>query len=398
MQVTGAGKANAGNVAVNGDLAATGAASGPGGLLNTEKDQKEASTEAKFGEVLQKIQSKYGAKPEKAREIKKTLGKDDFLRIMITQLKNQDPTKPFNAEQMAAQMAQFTSVEQLQNINQNLGKMQNQYQPLERLAMTNMIGKTVTIDRERFQHLQDQTESLSFVLPKDAAECRVLLISDAGETVLDKQMGQQKAGEVTLGWDGKQKNSLPAKAGTYMLRVEAKGDNGQTIETNPMAQARVIGVSFEGSEPAFLVGDAKHQDKITMKQIVKIDDIGQAGGGGIMPLQQAPAKPNFIAFQKGVGSGGLDEQQASPEIAAALAKFQSEQEAAKAAPARPTEAPRAPAEPPRAPAEAAKPMAPPRPEERGFPNGLHDDEAPTPPAAGEPRGAGYNPQKGGRQQ
>ena len=100
---------NAGNnVAVAGDSAATGASAGAGGLLNEQKDQKVSSTEAKFGDVLNKVQAKYGAKPEKQREIKKTLGKDDFLRIMITQLKNQDPTSPFKAEQMATEMAQFT--------------------------------------------------------------------------------------------------------------------------------------------------------------------------------------------------------------------------------------------------------------------------------------------------
>src|SRR3954451_19142441 len=164
----GVGNHNAGNVAVAGDSAATGASAGAGGLLNEQKDTKVSPTEAKFGDVLQKIQTKYGAKPEKQREIKKTLGKDDFLRIMITQLKNQDPTSPFKAEQMATEMAQFTSVEQLQNVNQNLGKLQNTQQPLERLAMTNMIGKVVTIDRERFQHVEGQNESLSFNLPKDA--------------------------------------------------------------------------------------------------------------------------------------------------------------------------------------------------------------------------------------
>src|SRR5579885_3431898 len=143
--LNGVSNRQSGNVALAGDSAATGAAAGAGGLLNEQKDAKEAATDAKFGDVLGKIQAKYGAKPEKQREIKKTLGKDDFLKIMITQLKNQDPTSPFKAEQMATEMAQFTSVEQLQNVNQNLGKLQNAQLPLERLAMTNMIGKIVTI-------------------------------------------------------------------------------------------------------------------------------------------------------------------------------------------------------------------------------------------------------------
>jgi len=371
----GVGNHNAGNnVAVAGDSAATGAASGAGGLLNTEKDQKASSTEAKFGDVLNMVQSKYGAKPEKQREIKKTLGKDDFLRIMITQLKNQDPTSPFKAEQMATEMAQFSSVEQLQNINTNLGKLQNAQTPLERLAMTNMIGKIVTIDKERFQHIEGQNESLSFNLPKDAKEVRVTIVSDAGETVLDKQMGVQKAGEVVVSWDGKKGTTpISAKNGNYQLKVEAKGEKDETIQTNPMSQARVIGVSFEGSEPAFLVGTDKHQDKISMKQIVKVDDQAAASAGGL-PTAMTPgsgsSKPNLFSFRKGEGSANIDEN-ANPEIAQAVAKFQADQAADKKVESAQKMAAAVPAEP----RNEAPPASEPKPvKAEGFPNGLHDTD------------------------
>src|SRR5579864_9721176 len=72
-----------------------------------KKDAQDASTSTKFGDVWNQIQAKYGQKPEKAREIKKTLDKDDLMRIMISQMKNQDPTQPFKAEQMATELAQF---------------------------------------------------------------------------------------------------------------------------------------------------------------------------------------------------------------------------------------------------------------------------------------------------
>ena len=232
---------------------------GAGGLLNQHKDEKSAQTDAKFGEVMQQIQAKYGAKAEKPREIKKVLGKDDFLRIMITQMKHQDPTNPFKAEQMATEMAQFTSVEQLQNLNQNILKLSQDNKPLERMAMTNMIGKVVTVDRERFPHTEGSQESLSFNLPKAAASVKVALISEAGETVLEKDLGPQKAGEQNFGWDGLKSNTLPAKGGNYMLRVEAKDDAGQSLQSNPQRQARVVGISFEGTEPVFLIGDNKSQ-------------------------------------------------------------------------------------------------------------------------------------------
>jgi flagellar basal-body rod modification protein FlgD len=275
-----------------------------------QKDAKESASAPKFGDVYQQIQSKYGEKPEKAREIKKTLGKDDFLKIMITQMKNQDPTNPFKAEQMATEIAQFTTVEQLHNMNQNLTKMSTQNKPLEQMAMTNMIGKVVTIDRERFPHTEGENESLKVNLPKNAENVRLAVVSDTGDVVLEKDLGAQKAGEVSFSWDGKKTNSLPAKTGNYMLRVEAKDEKGVSIETNPQAKARIIGVSLEGTEPIFLVGDAKHQDKITLRNIVRVEvDQSQLPAGGNPEKQtlDPPTKgPNFISFQKGVGSSNFN--------------------------------------------------------------------------------------------
>ena len=63
-------------------------------------------TPPRFQDVWKDIQQKYGEKPKTPREIKKSLGKDDFFRIMVTQMKNQDPTKPFDAEKMAQEIVQ----------------------------------------------------------------------------------------------------------------------------------------------------------------------------------------------------------------------------------------------------------------------------------------------------
>ncbi len=235
------------------------------------RDAKGSAMSAQSTDAYNKFQAQYGEKPEKAREIKKSLGKDDFLKIMITQMKNQDPLNPFKADQMGTQIAQFTSVEQLQNVNQNLNKMSNQNRPLEQLAMTNLIGKTVTIDRDRFPHVEGQNDTLTFVLPQNANSVEAVVVNDAGEEIIKKDLGPNRKGEVSFNWDGIKANTLAAKSGTYMVRVTAKDEHDKAIEVNQRRQTRVIGVSFEGSEPVFLVGNAEHQDKVTMKNIAKIE-------------------------------------------------------------------------------------------------------------------------------
>ena len=362
------------------DTPQTTGGAGSGGYLAEEKDTKVSAKEAKFGEVWNQIQSKYGAKPEKAREIKKTLGKDDFLRIMITQMKNQDPTTPFKAEQFATQLAQFTSVEQMQNMNQSLGKMANQNAPLERLAMTNMIGKTITIDRERFPHTEGQNDSLAFALTKDAKETKILIVSESGETVMEKDMGPLKKGDNTLTWDGLKTNTLPSKTGTYMFRVESKDDHGQIIPITSKGQARVVGVSFEGAEAILLVGDPNAPEKVTMKNVVRIDGdsnlipgakpLSEANPQSLLQTPLSGQKNNMIQFQKGVGSGNADPTAAMPPDAQkVMAQYQAQmaaqknQNVASAAPAAQQMAPRAAQSAPQNNSE----------NEKGFPNGLSEN-------------------------
>ena len=381
-QISAANPAQAAAQVVNSPLNGGGEV---GGAINQQKDSKESARQAQFGELLNQMQAKYGAKAEKPREIKKTLGKDDFLRIMVTQMKNQDPTNPFKADQMAAQMAQFASVEQLQNLNAGFNKMAQNNQPLERMAMTNMIGKSVTTDGSRFAHQEGDNESLSFNLPRDAKEVKVTILSEQGETIFQKDLGATKKGEGSFTWDGKRVNSLPAKAGNYMLRVEAKDEREADIVIETKKRSRVIGVSFEGSEPVLLVGDAKHTEKVPVKSVVRVDSDAPAPSIGApmqmsMPMQgaqggaqqaegetQAAAQNNgnFFTFQKGVGSSNLDSTQASPEIAAALARYQAASGAGANTPANPAAQAQGGA------ATAAQHIAQDA-QEKGFPNGLSE--------------------------
>jgi flagellar basal-body rod modification protein FlgD len=287
---------------------------------NSIRDQKDPSTDPKFGEVLRQVQEKYGAKPERPKEIKKTLGKDDFMRIMITQMKHQDPTAPFKPDQMAAQMAQFASVEQLQNVNQSIEKLSTKNSPLEKMAMTGLIGKTVTVDRGRFSHAMNNNETLSYSLPKNASQTKITIFTDSGEPIFEKDLGANKAGEGSFTWDGYKENNLPSKPGNYIYRLTAVDENGGNIELNPQKTARVIGVSFEGTEPSMIIGDAQSHSKVLVKDVIRVETEAGPATEGKSIIQSTPKKQNLFTFQKGVGSENMDPSQLSPEMQEAVAK------------------------------------------------------------------------------
>jgi len=230
----------------------------------------------KFADVWNDIQTKMGAKPTPPREIKKKLDKDDFLKIMINQMKYQDPTKPFDAEKMATEMSQITSMEQLQNMNKTLTVMTTNQTPMQRLQMTGMIGKTVTLDRNRFPHTEGQNSTVSFTLPEDAVKTKVTLMGDGGDPVFTKDLGIQDAGNISFTWDGIRTSGLPAKSGNYTIRVDAENAQGKIIATKTQSQARIIGVAFDGQDPAFIIGDARSQQKVPLGNIMKVEEESDA--------------------------------------------------------------------------------------------------------------------------
>jgi flagellar basal-body rod modification protein FlgD len=236
-----------------------------------EKTQRREEA-PQFKEVWQQIQTQYGKKPAAIEGRKNSLDKDDFLKIMITQMRHQDPTKPFEADKLGAEMAQITSVEQLTNLNQALGKMSTQNKPLERLAMTSMIGKTVTVDQSRFNHIQGQNASLSFDLPIKSQNVEVELISERGETVYREDLGEMVPGRRSFVWDGKGDSGFPAPAGNYFLRVIATNERGVSVPVSSQQKTQVMGISFQGEEPVLLVGDSKNQRRITMENVVQIEE------------------------------------------------------------------------------------------------------------------------------
>ncbi len=278
------------------------------------------------GNIWKEIQAKYGEKPKEQRKLHKQLDKDDFLKIMVTQMQHQDPTSPMDADKLAAQIAQMTSVEQLQNVNSALKKMTENNRPLERMNMTNLIGKIATIDENRFVHVQGKVDSIQFKVSEEIAKGKLQIISDKGEIVLEKELGNMKPGVNTINWDGKKSNTTDALNGNYTVRFEAENEKGLPVQMSTLARSKIIGVSFEGSEPFFLVGDAKQQKRIGFESILSVetaDSQPASGGGSTEPMGLIDNNPTkkFFGFEKGKGSTAIGPDNLEPAVANILKSY-----------------------------------------------------------------------------
>ena len=181
----------------------------------------------KDNDILEQISRKYGKPEEKQREAVKKLGKDEFFKIMINQIQHQDPMKPYDNEQMAAQMAQFTALEQMVNVNQNLEKLTQAQTAQHGLGAAHLIGKYVTGDSSRVLHTEGRYTDLNFELPADAAKVSIALVNDRGEKVRELDAYDLKKGATRISWDGKRSNAMIAPSGQYLMQITAETANGQ---------------------------------------------------------------------------------------------------------------------------------------------------------------------------
>ena len=185
------------------------------GLENQEQAKQNAMTS---------LQAKYGEKPKEARPIKKQLDKDDFMKIMLTEMKHQDPTKPMDAEKMSTQMAQLTTVEQMKNVSAAVEKLADKNSATDRLAMSSMIGKTVTVDKGRFTHLKGTLAPINFDLPEPAQKVKLVILDERGEEVASRELEPKPAGPNIYNWDGLAQNGTPMKTGSYTVRIDAENE------------------------------------------------------------------------------------------------------------------------------------------------------------------------------
>ncbi len=221
--------------------------------------------------AVNQFQARYGEKPKEARAVKKALDKDDFMRIMITEMKHQDPTKPMDTDRMATQMAQVTSVEQMKNVAAAVDRLAEKSNAGDRLAMSNMIGKNVTVDKGRFVHQKGTISPINFDLPVDAEKVKLSIQNEKGEEIASRELEPQKSGSNTYNWDGVNTSNIQSVSGNYIVRVDAEDAKGNKISVDPISKESVVGVTFDGGETNFLVGDPKNPQKVAFKNVARIE-------------------------------------------------------------------------------------------------------------------------------
>jgi len=185
------------------------------------------------------------------------LGKDDFLNLLITQLQNQDPLNPTDSTEFTAQLAQFSSLEQLSNVNENLEQLQNYQTAANNSQAVSLLGKEITANGNSLKLSDGEPIDCDFNLSRDAATVVVNVYDSTAGFVKAIESEGLSAGRHTLVWDGTDRNGNPASDGSYTFEILAADANGQKVKATAIFTGTVDTVTFENNTPFLISGDQK---------------------------------------------------------------------------------------------------------------------------------------------
>lgn len=239
---------------------------------NTLSAQDKAKVgEEDLGAVANKLADPNWTDPSK--KVRTTgnpnLDKDAFFKLMLAQMKNQDPTNPMKSHEMAAQLANFSSLEQMQNMNRTLEELKNAQKPSENFQALNLIGKAVAGDSSKVvRGPNDKDHDFRFSLPMAGAEVSVKVRDADGNVVREYNLKGLKQGENKLTWNGEDSKGMKAAAGEYQFIAEAKTGDGKKMGIKTDFDGVITGVSYSAEGPVLNVGN----QAIRFRDVKKITD------------------------------------------------------------------------------------------------------------------------------
>lgn len=199
-------------------------------------------------------------------ENKNIMGKNDFLHLLVAQLEAQDPLNPMDSTGFTAQLAQFSSLELLQNIDTTLGGLSGSQAVLTNSQAVGFIGKSITAVGNQIQAHEDGGAALQFDLDEDAAGIYAKIYDGQGNYINQIEVGATAAGRHSINWDGLDYLGGRAPKGNYTYEVSAIDELGNSVGVTTFASGTVTGVQYKDGQ-AFLQCDGR---EIALGNVVQV--------------------------------------------------------------------------------------------------------------------------------
>mgnify|MGYP003343091163 CR=1 FL=1 len=195
------------------------------------------------------------------------LGKDEFMKLLMAQMSNQDPLQPQDGQAFVAQLAQFSNLEQLQSANQSLQSLLLLQAGMSQTSDAALVGKQVLYTTSSLSVDQGHPADMQATLDGSATQVTAVITDSSGKTVRTLNLGSQSQGQVHLGWDGRDDQGRQVSDGAYTVKFVAVDGAGHGVNVTQAARGLVDAVSFKNGYAELLIGSER----------VKLADVQEIG-------------------------------------------------------------------------------------------------------------------------
>lgn len=179
-----------------------------------------------------------------------SLGKEAFLKLLVEQIKNQDPLQPKENSEFVAELAQFSSLEQTMGINDRLDMLSMQNQGLANSQVASFVGQRAVVRGDvTTLDASGQPAKLAFQLSERAEKVTVTISNADGKAVRTLELGKSDSTIRNSVWDGMNDDGVRQPPGRYTFSVSARGKDDNVITYSPEATGVVQSVSFNKGYP-----------------------------------------------------------------------------------------------------------------------------------------------------
>jgi flagellar basal-body rod modification protein FlgD len=208
-----------------------------------------AATSSIYG-IGSGLSTSTGTSSSSAATVASSLNANDYLTLFLAQLQNQDPTNPMQSYELASQLAQFTTVQELSQANTYLSSIQQSSADVNNAQITSLIGKDVTAQTSEMDVSSGKVTELDYTL-SDSATITVTIQDSSGNTVKSLNLGSQDAGSYTVPWTGDDSTGNTVPDGAYTCTVTATSSGGTSSAVQTSVKGLVYACNLNSSPPTY---------------------------------------------------------------------------------------------------------------------------------------------------
>ncbi|MBI5545219.1 MAG: flagellar hook assembly protein FlgD [Deltaproteobacteria bacterium] len=199
------------------------------------------------------------------------LGKDEFVKLLMAQLANQDPTSPVDSQAFVSQLATFSSLELQQSANDSLDSLIMAQAAGNQTSVVSLVGKDVLFkgDSVSVQTTGDQTVASPILaeLEGDAATVTAVIKDKSGNVVRRIEFADAKAGSQHFSWDGRDNDGKVLAEGDYSVSLTATSLDKKSVNVEQRVREHITGVSFSKGYPELLLSGGR---RVKLADVIEV--------------------------------------------------------------------------------------------------------------------------------